>query len=329
MRPDEIIIPAEIENGFITLINAVNRFSDKKVDPDKAGRKFHSEVKSARTFYQALARHNNRKNASKWLQNANKLLPVNSEINFNEQYLSLIILFALKRFDIINNFDELLLSKPITRTFEKISPSFNSFPKIELIKVLLLYCKLVKKYSKIDRDSKEKKFLNKKKKKNEAVVENRFENEKPEHLEWILKELFGENIVHNFLHVNEFEGITYYNKERFEELLKWILLFNLLETNLQISKNVFTNIENKENRITVKEYEKYFLKYLKVTSGIFLTLIDSADSTRYDLNKFKNEMTRDSEMLISKDNKKKYSESGRTAQKSKTKKSGQNNKRRQ
>ena len=84
--------------------------------------------------------------------------------------------------------------------------------RIELMKILLISFLLEKNNSASD-------------KKTRMTVKSDVEKN---NLFTFIKVLLNENNVHKFLRVNEFEGITYFNKERFEELLKWLLLFNLV-----------------------------------------------------------------------------------------------------
>jgi len=96
--------------------------------------------------------------------------------------------------------------------------------------------------------------------------------------------LLEEQIVHNFLRLNEFEGITYFNKERFEELIKWILLFNLSQFQPKISEKL-----NTPKRITGTEGDKEILTFSKNIYERFIELIDKAEQSGYDFNKFRGE----------------------------------------
>jgi len=95
--------------------------------------------------------------------------------------------------------------------------------------------------------------------------------------------LLDENIVHNFLRVNEFEGTIYFNKERFEELLKWILLFHLVEIPSKIKEK-----QANSSKLKKADFEKEIVKISKEYFESFIELIDKAESSGYDFIKFQN-----------------------------------------
>ena len=82
--------------------------------------------------------------------------------------------------------------------------------------------------------------------------------------------------MNNLLHVNEFDGITYFNKENFEELLRWLFLFNTLALKADTDEND----------------EKKFLQEIKKLSGVVYKLINTAEESGYDLNKLKGKIIR-------------------------------------
>jgi hypothetical protein len=111
----------------------------------------------------------------------------------------------------------------------------------------------------------------------------------------LIKVLLNEDIVHNFLRVNEFEGITYFNKERFEELLRWILLFKLTELPSLIGENHEGNRQKQvsskvEKKLSKAEFDKEILRFSKINYEKFIELIDKAESSGYDFVKFQKEL---------------------------------------
>jgi hypothetical protein len=169
-------------------------------------------------------------------------------------------------------FDELLLSKPVANILEKHSNGTSIHQRIELIKVLLTSFAREKKKSVKTADSKKTKV--------KAHIPSETGNDLP-----VIKALLNENIVHNFLRVNEFEGITYFNKERFDELLKWLLLFNLIEI-----PSVLKNKQEKQKKLKQTELDKEIIKSSKNNLEKFLELKDKAESCGYDFIKFQKEL---------------------------------------
>ena len=96
--------------------------------------------------------------------------------------------------------------------------------------------------------------------------------------------MLEEDIVHKFIKVNVFEGITYFNKERFEDLIRWIMLFDLIEATSSIKSN------KKEKRLNVTEMNREINKSLKTISDDLSLLVKKAETCGYDFIKFKNEI---------------------------------------
>jgi hypothetical protein len=209
-----------------------------------------------------------------------EILPVNSKVTTNREYLTFINLILLKQLfskksdngKIHKLFDELLLSKPVTHILQKQANGTSINHRIELIQLLLTGFLLEKKKTTTKMVSKKSTLtIPKKQDENEILT--------------LIKSLLAENNVHNFMRVNEFEGITYFNKERFEELLRWILLFKLT----QISSHIFEKQEGKK-QLTKAEFDKEILKISKNNYERFIELIDKAESSGYDFIKFQKEL---------------------------------------
>jgi hypothetical protein len=206
------------------------------------------------------------------------LLPVNSNPEINPELATLIMVIALKnsltlhrsKIDVLKVFNELLFYKPIARILESISPNNNVNTKIELIKVLLAYHY---RNSKKIRSTQGKKAL-----KSDNYTEHKYV------FVDTLNVLLDNNIVNNLLHVNEFDGITYFNKENFEELLRWLFLFNTLALKADTDEND----------------EKKFLQEIKKLAGAVNKLINTAEESGYDLNKLRGEIVRVAESRSSK-----------------------------
>jgi hypothetical protein len=171
-------------------------------------------------------------------------------------------------------FDELLLSKPITNILQKQANGTSIHHRIELIQLLQTGFLLEKKKaSKLISNNKSKVTVKSGSEKNYMLPS--------------IKVLLNEDIVHKFLRVNEFEGITYFSKERFDELLKWILLFNLT----QMPSHIYEKQVSKK-QLTKTEFDKEILKTSKNNYERFIELIDKAESSGYDFNKFRKELSK-------------------------------------
>ncbi len=270
------VIPEEFTSFLKVLTTQLNEFSNVNFSNQKIEAWFISDISSAREFYRVLCKYLNRKNAPKWLRSTYLLLPCKCDSEINRELVILFIALALKNYLMaaprkINAdylFDELLISKTIIRILENTSYISDHRSDLELIKVLSSIFTVVKTDTKL-------------KPKMQIVSNSEQKDNNSVSLFDSLNVLLNSNIMNNFLHVNEFEGKTYFNKERFEELLDWIMLLN------EISFN---------HNILIKD-EKTFLKKLKVSSEKVLNLRAAANLSQYDINKFKTEIIRSNEKI--------------------------------
>ena len=255
----------EILPAYKNLSDQIKEFTEIKFSSKKSEERFQSDLIAAREFYQMLIKYSDRKNVTKWMLRTNSLLPVNSKVAVDQELATLLIVLILKysfalpikKDELGKYFDELLFYKPISRILESFSANGNVHTKIELIKVLLEFhyqsLRKLKSAARI-KDIKSSKI-----------------EEKQSNLVTNLNVLLDSKIVYNLLHVNEFDGITYFNKENFEELLRWLLLLMILK--LKEDKNIGD--------------EKSFLKQIKNLISETDSIIIEAEKSSYDLNKLK------------------------------------------
>jgi hypothetical protein len=275
-KETEFSLPGKIDNELVSLTKEFHNFVNGRKLEEKVEKRFHNDLSAARNFFQFWVSQNQRKSVTKWIKNVDDILPVNYKLEIDRQYLTLINLILLKqlfikktdeeKIDLI--FDEILLSKPITNILEKFSNGTSIYHRIQLIKVLLHSFLNEKQASK----SKKKNAVKK-------TVVSKEDNSLP-----AIKVLLDEELVHNFIHVNEFEGTTYFNKERFEELLKWKMQFDLIETAASIKE------EKKDKKPTIAELNKELNKSIKEKSEKYFELLSQAESCGYDFIKFRNQI---------------------------------------
>jgi glycosidase len=275
-KPEEVSLPGKIDKELHLLVEEFGSFANGKDSPQKIEKRYHDDLAASRDFFQFWITHNQRKNVTKWMKGIDELLPVNSNMVINREYLTLLNLIVLKQLfnkktdesKIFVLFDDLLISKPVKHILEKYADSTSIYYRIELIKVLL-HSFIAENHS----------LKIKKKNAVKKTVIKQNENELS-----AIKALLDEDIVTNFIRVNEFKGITYFNKERFEELLRWLMLFNMITTTAALKK------EKKDKRVNLSELNREINKSLKLTSDEYLKLISKAETCGYDFTKFKNEI---------------------------------------
>ncbi len=274
---EEIALPGKLDTELNSLVKEFSKYLNGKTSSEKFEKKFHNDLSTSRKFFQFWITHTNRKSVTKWMKGCDKILPIKSKVETNREYLTFINLILLKQLfskksdneKIHILFDELLLSKPVTNILQKQTNGTSIYQRIELIKILLMSFLLEKKKSPVKAISEKSNVSSLKKQDGNEILT-------------LIKSLLDENIVHKFLRVNEFEGITYFNKERFEELLRWILLFNLTQIPSHISGK-----QNSRKQTTKTEFDKEILKISKNNYERFIELIDKAELSGYNFIKFR------------------------------------------
>jgi glycosidase len=287
-KEEEISLPGKLDNELNSLIIEFSKYSKEKKSGEKVEKKFHNQLSSSRDFFQVWVAQNRKKKVTKWMMSCDEILPVKSKVETNREYLTFINLVLLKQLFIKKSddekiqifFDELLLSKPITSILHKQSNGSSIHQRIELIKVLLTAFLLEKKKP-------AGKSISKK-----SIVQVSKKQDENEFLS-LIKILLKENFVHSFMHLNEFEGITYFNKERFEELLRWLLLFNLIEIPSQIKER-----QADGSKLKIADFEKEIVKISKENFERFVELITKAETSGYDFIKFQIELDKEGEKKV-------------------------------
>ncbi len=297
-KDDEPVLPEEVIKDYRILTSELKNFAALKLKDEKVESQFLSDMKSARDFYQLIIKYNSRKKVTKWMQKLDSMLPVNSETVNNHKLVTLIIVLSFKNHFVLGTgkndvdllFYNLLLHKPLSGIIENQMTENNSFVVLQIIKALITFYYIKSKRMKA-RSKKKKRYDESGNKSNKILIDT-------------LNVLLDSNIVNNLLHINEFEGTTYFNKERFEELIYWILLIQILD--------LFDNTQNEEKKL-IQDIKKAFEKTE--------TLIKEADESGYDLNKFrKNVLTTGKDHKKSKVVKKESASDKSESKKTKTKK---------
>ena len=98
----------------------------------------------------------------------------------------------------------------------------------------------------------------------------------------LLTMLLGEKVIKEFLQVNEFGGITYFNQERFDELVNWLALL----TSIELNSIVMNNEDASWRRKTLKEKESYTFTIIRKNAEWLLNLKTFAVDSGFNFNKF-------------------------------------------
>jgi len=288
-RQDEIKIPPAIIKGFENVVVQINNTTEDEIDSEQRLEKFTSAIKTIRSFYQFWIKINKRKIVTKWMQETNLKLPVNDQLNFGTDLLLLFLYLALNqaitkkkanKIVVDDFFNDVMLQKVIINLLSNLDEEENYHQKTELPENLLFYDLI---FNDNLKTGKKKKSKNKK----EGKTQNNL-------TKLSVSVLLDNNIVLKFLHVNNYEGITYFNKERFQLLLDWVLLISLLIIYTTLEKSFLEKKVSKKKSPGAKSSRQNFEReFLRSTKGIFSAVADlttRAELFSFDLTKLKKEL---------------------------------------
>jgi len=292
-KQDNIKIPPAIITAYENVVIEINKTEDREIDSGQKVEKFISSMSTIRSFYQFWIKINKRKNVTKWMKGINLELPVNDQLEFGTDLLLLFSYVALnqalpkKKADKNSTneiFNEVMLSKVINNLLSNLNEDENYHQKTELVENLFIFQDKLKTRKKP-----------KSKKKKEGKTQN-YLSKLP------VSVLLDNNIVLKFLHVNEYEGITYFNKERFQLLLKWVLLVSVL-INYSTLKKTFlkekgSKKESSEPKPSRKKFESEFLSNTKEIYSTVVNLSTRAEDLSFDLTRLKKELKRRKKLKV-------------------------------
>ncbi len=252
-KQDDIKIPPAIITAFENVVVQINKTAEFDFDSERRLEKFISAIKATQSFYQFWIRFNKRKNVPKWIQGININLPVNEQLNFGTDLLLLFLYITLShtipkkkanRIVVSEIFYDTMLSKVINNLLSNLDEEENYLQKTELAENLLLYDLIFNDKLKSGKKKKSKKIK-------EAITQN-YLTKLP------VSVLLDNDIVLKFLHVNEYEGIRYFNKERFQLLLNWVLLISVRINYTTLEKPFLEKKVSKKKSPGVKPSRKNF-----------------------------------------------------------------------
>jgi hypothetical protein len=273
-------IPQNFKNNFSSVIAELNKADGIEVNQSEVLKSLEKDFRKTRKFFQLWTKMQKRKTVPKWMSEMDSILPISSDVRVNENLY--VYLMTLIFGQIINRnngnrlnllFNELMLTIQLSNALKRNLPENRIHISIELLKFLL------QSYSHNDDSNKSKKKLKLKKLKNDS--ESEIHHEKTALIKLFMG-LLKEGNVHNFLQVNEFEGIIYFNKERLEQAANWILLFKSIES---LKSNSKSKQEKEKSKTEKKISDSEQLKMIKSEYESFLELKTKADKSGFDLKK--------------------------------------------
>ena len=261
----EVTIPVKQLNDFIELYKV--KTNDNKSN-EEIKKSFTDAATLIHNFNLAIKKINSQKSKPKeFEQVVNILLVDGNKSNKSEQtaakkqtfsYLYLYkILDELFEITISDSaFDDYLLWKPLFEILGYIGYGDLTGLRYDLLKLANISEKFEKLFETEKKDSRSVKSKTQKGKKKSTIKSDSKTDSK--YLISLIESLFEENSFKEFIQLHEYQSAEYFNKERFEEAIKWLLLFYIFDKFATESKTLKPLSVNKslKERLT-----KFVLSY--------------------------------------------------------------------
>ncbi|MFO7526529.1 MAG: alpha-amylase family glycosyl hydrolase [Ignavibacteriaceae bacterium] len=248
----------ELTDDFISALNIaiekLNTVYPLNSDKSILSEKILGQFNMVKFYNSTIDSIKNSKRKPKWFEKAEADLPDykneqnESDKNFLIVYIIIRILIENKiiKDGTLNTYRDLMLWKPLFEIFSYLGLSSDSGIYYNLL-IVLSECPDIPVKKKT---VKTKPDLRKKGNKSEKQSEN---NE----LAVYLNSLFEKEIISNFLLINEYKNEKYFNKERFNELIKWLILKSCL--------NSLKSKDKRSNQSNIRYYTELKTKLLTLS----------------------------------------------------------------
>jgi glycosidase len=278
-------ISPSIEDGFSSLMNETTKYNMKIDEDDAESKSFFQILENVKDFYILWWRYNKRKTVPRWMKQAETILPIkiknesDVEVCIYSTFLTLNSLLTNHTASKLFSFDELLLAKPLIQILTQQAEEDEVREFTQLIKSLIVF----------NDELKNIKIKIKKKKKEDSTFVKKYRS--PLYRINFSELLMNEN-VSRFLNVNKFDDITYFNKEKFENLVEWLYQlvavqsFSSYKRVLKNQKDKNTKKGTTKKKLTKQDLERDLINSIK---GSFLSAKNLkwlAEESGYDLTKF-------------------------------------------
>ena len=277
-------ISPSIQDGMSSLMNETLKYNKEILTDNVDTKSFFEILENVKDFYELWWRYNKRKTVPRWMKDAETFLPLNikkesnTEICIYSSFLTVDNILTNHTANRLINFDRLLLTKPVTQILTQHADADEARANTQLIKALIVF----------NDELKSIKIKIKRKKKEDKTQLKKYRS--PLNKIHFSGLLINQN-VSNFLNVNKFGDITYFNKERFENLIEWlyqlvaIQSFSSYKKTLKELKDKNTKKGKTKKKLTKQDLERELINSIK---GSFLSAKNLkwlAEESGYDLTK--------------------------------------------
>jgi glycosidase len=248
---DKTDLPIDFIYSINTTAEKLDDVTSNITDKSNLGENIHTQLDRIKDFNTTFYSLKNDKRQPKWLEKVGPGLPVFNIDLFGKETKFLIIYTILSNLieekinenGSLSTYRHLMLWKPVLEIFNYLGLSANFDIYYNLL-IVLSECydiPIEKKSSNIKTDSKKKAERSGVKKSNSEIA-------------IYFKQLFENEIVKNFLQVNEYNNEYFFNKERFDELILWLTI-----------KSSINNLNSKDQKIRRKNFKFFSELKLKLT----------------------------------------------------------------
>ena len=269
----------QFQSGIFRTVDELNKLNDIPLDKTEVQKQIEAEFYSAQDFNRILMRKSESKRKVSWFEEAKKGLVYSNGRNSDSGKDIIISSIVLKNLQEPhyhstngeNFFSKFLLERIIPAKLQQLTPGNNKpFDDFRLIKFLSgkeVAGKWEKQY----------KFFSN-------------ENSISREARMIIPELFNDHDFNDLTGVHEHEGITYFNKERFEEVIDYIFtLYNLNSVLKYKSGKRKSAVKTAASKKLSPASEKFIMDELKLSWQFFTNVKKAADIAGYRLEDFTKE----------------------------------------
>jgi hypothetical protein len=263
----------EAANKLNNIFNHLDYVTGVPAEREKISTGLKKDLEAGRKFNQTWEKQTSKRSLPDWLKEANETLVIrNGETTKDTRNLFITILLLNRIMNTNgkdpsgNLFEKLILGKPLYEILKRVGhPEEKIGQEIHLMKILTAKDKFhIWDIPNNEKPAKEKKKELAAKKSDEKTLEGMIVND-------LLK---GDDIKY-YLLFNEYEGITYYNKERLDNILEWLFTLSC------ISK---TKLSEEQTRLSsgtklLKEIEELYLSFSRIK--------EASNKSGYNIEKFK------------------------------------------
>ena len=286
-KNEDIQLSRSLANGFSSLENELEKLGSKVPDEEDGKQNLLDRLDDAKEFNELWSRYCNRKVVPNWINSADALFPLHGKKEDNKSaciysvFITIISALSNGTNNRINNFDKFLLSKPLEKIFRQHTDEDETRINTQLIKTLIRF------YEELN----EVKVKIKWRKKGENISSTKKGRATLNKIP--LSELLHDKNISNFLNVNEFGGITYFNKEKLEMIIDWFYQLMVFKAYSTYKESLLKSREKKGKTgksVSKQSLERSLFNQVKNSYNSAINIKWLAEESGYNLHKFTNSL---------------------------------------